>query len=389
MFKTHLPALLLLAFIFYLNFCARMIFSPLMPAIEAELGIGHQAAGGLFFWLAAGYFAALTASGWLASRIVHRNIIFLSALFVGAALVAACFSRSIWELRAALVAVGAAAGFYLPSGIATLTDWVDRSHWGKAIAVHELAPNLALFSAPLWAALFTGCSNWRTGLLFIAGGTFIAGAGFRTLIRGGNFRGEAVHCDHLRHLFKNSAFWIMTVLFGVGIAGTVGIYTMIPLYLVTSQGMSPAAANMVFAFSRLATVGTAFLGGWAADRCGPRRTLTAVLGFSGALTCLMGILHGSALIAVIFLQPLSAVCFFPAGFALLASIGAPESRNLVVSLAIPCAFLIGAGGVPAVIGAMGGAGRFGAGFILTGVLILSGVLLVQRLGASSTSESGF
>ena len=52
-------------------------------------------------------------------------------------------------MRTGLYALGLAAGLYMPSAIATITALVDQRHWGKAIAIHELAPNLAFFTGPL------------------------------------------------------------------------------------------------------------------------------------------------------------------------------------------------------------------------------------------------
>jgi NNP family nitrate/nitrite transporter-like MFS transporter len=54
-------------------------------------------------------------------------------------------ATTLWLIQCGLVVLGFAAGFYLPSAIATITSLVDKRHWGKAIAIHELAPNLAFF----------------------------------------------------------------------------------------------------------------------------------------------------------------------------------------------------------------------------------------------------
>ena len=46
--KPILPSLLLLTSIFFLNFFARVIFSPLLPAIEKSLSLSHSKAGTIF-----------------------------------------------------------------------------------------------------------------------------------------------------------------------------------------------------------------------------------------------------------------------------------------------------------------------------------------------------
>jgi NNP family nitrate/nitrite transporter-like MFS transporter len=77
-------------------------------------------------------------------------------------------------------------------------------------------------------------------------------------------------------------------------------------------------------------------------------------------------------ILAIFLQPLTAVCFFPAAFAAMSSVVARDARNIIISLTVPFAFLVGGGLVPAVIGAMGDAGLFRAAFVLAGALMITG-----------------
>ena len=50
----------------------------------------------------------------------------------------------------------------------------------------------------------------------------------------------------------------------------------------------------------------------------------------------------------------------------------PNARNLAVAFTVPFGFLIGGGAIPTLIGAMGDAGSFATGFMLTGALIASG-----------------
>ena len=70
-------------------------------------------------------------------------------------------TSSLWAMRMGLFILGFAAGLYIPSAIATITSLIARPHWGKAIAVHELAPNLAFFAGPFVAELFLDWSTWR------------------------------------------------------------------------------------------------------------------------------------------------------------------------------------------------------------------------------------
>ena len=123
----------------------------------------------------------------------------------------------------------------------------------------------------------------------------------------------------------------------------------------------------------------AFVGGWANDRFGSKKTLGVVFLLSGSLTLLLGISPRAWIYVILFLQPMVAVCFFPAGLAVLSTIGPPNARNLTISLTTPFAFLIGGGVVPTLIGFIGDTWSFSAGISLVGGFILCGALLTRLL----------
>jgi NNP family nitrate/nitrite transporter-like MFS transporter len=378
-FRAHIPFLLFLTGIFFLNFLARIALGPLMPTIERELNIGHGEAGSLFFVISVGYFAGLLGSGFVSSRFTHRRTIILSSVAVGGALLAVSLSPTIWWIRSALIMVGLSAGLYLPSGIATLTDMMSSRDWGKALAVHELAPNLGFVAAPLLAEGLMIWFSWRGVVASLGGAALIAGGLFTRFGRGGAFPGETPSPKSLRVLLALPSFWIMVVLFSIAIGATLGIYTMLPLYLVTEQGLKRSLANTLVAFSRVAGLGVALIAGWATDRLGPRRALGGVFLAAGMATILLSMAHGWWIIPALFSQPVLAGCFFPAGFAALSKIGPPQVRNVSVSLTIPLAFLLGGGAIPAGIGAMGEEGFFSVGIMLVGLLLMGCIVLLKYL----------
>ncbi len=385
-FRTLVGPLLLLTTIFFLNFMARIVQAPLMPAIEAELGISHGAAGSLFFTISIGYFISLMGSGFVSARIKHRGVIVLSSLSVGLTLLVIAASSSLWAIRGSLVVLGLAAGLYLPCGIATLTDFVGRPHWGKAIAIHELAPNLSFVVAPLFAEAVLIWFSWRGVLVLLGAAAVLITLLFANRSRAGDFAGEAPNFRSLRALAGEPSFWWMVLLFSLGISSTLGIYTMLPLYLVNEHGFERDFANTVVAFSRLIGLVMALVGGWVTDRFGPKRTLGIVFLLTGGFTLLLGLSPTRWVPAVVFLQPMVAVCFFPAGFAALGMVVPPSARNIAVSFTTPMAFMIGAGAVPTLIGVIGDLQSFGLGVSLVGGLILAGALLPRLLKLEGPSE---
>jgi NNP family nitrate/nitrite transporter-like MFS transporter len=378
-FLTILRPVFFLVGIFLLNFTARIILSPLLPTIENELGISHGQAGFFFFLISAGYLFGLLGSGFFASRATHKLTIVVSSAGVGMALIAIAFATNLATVRAGLVALGLAAGLYIPSAIAAITSVIRQEHWGKAIAVHELAPNLAFFTSPFIAEAFLTWATWRVALGSLGATSILASLIYHYYGRGGEFAGESPGSRAFGALVRTAAFWLMLILFGLGVSSTIGVYAMLPLYLVNEQAMHPSWANTVVALSRAHGPILGLLGGWVSDWLGPKRTMVVSLIFTGIATLLLGVMSGWWTSAVVLVQPLVAVWFFPAAFAALALITGPNARNLAVAFTVPFGFMIGGGAIPTFIGMMGDAGLFAMGFVVAGGLITFGGILAMLL----------
>ncbi len=377
--SSEVGSLLLLTGMFFLNFISRIILAPLMPTIEKDLGIGHGEAGALFLLISLGYFATLMGSGFFSSRLTHRKTIILSSMVSGSALLAISTSHSMWGIRLGLVIVGMAAGLYLPSGISTLTSLVRSQDWGKAIAIHEMAPNLGFVVAPLLSETLLRWFSWRYILVLLGIASVSSGLAFARFGRGGEFPGESPRPGTLRILLAEPSFWIMVALFSLAIGASIGIYSMLPLYLVTAREMVRSWANYLVALSRISGVGITFLSGIATDRLGPKVAMGSVFLGTGLITLLLGVVPASWIVLIVFLQPMMAACFFPPGFAALSRIGPPHVRNISLSFTLPPAFLIGGGAIPAGIGVLGEMGSFDLAISLVGGVVMSGFILLHYL----------
>jgi NNP family nitrate/nitrite transporter-like MFS transporter len=171
------------------------------------------------------------------------------------------------------------------------------------------------------------------------------------------------------------------VLFSLAFGASVGVYVMLPLYLVSDLGLDPSWVNTLIAWSRLASMAVVLGAGWVADWWGPKRTMFLFLVVGGSLTALLGVLSGPWLVGAIFLQSIAAACFWPVGFAVLSRIG-----PLGVSLVFPVAHLLGAGAIPAAMGTMADAGYFGGAMVLVGVLIVAGSALIRFVHNPEASQ---
>jgi NNP family nitrate/nitrite transporter-like MFS transporter len=196
---------------------------------------------------------------------------------------------------------------------------------------------------------------------------------------GNDLYGRPPDLSTWRQILRQRQFGLLVLLFALGISGTLGVFSVLPLYLVTDHLMSLQQANMLVGLSRIGTLFTTLLGGWLADRFGNRRTMATVLLLSGISASCIGIAHGPALFPLIFFQTSIAVCFFPAAFSVLAGFDAPETRNVVISLAVPLAFVAGGGLLPYLIATLAETGSFGMGLVCAGLFIATGTLLVPLI----------
>jgi len=367
--------------IFYLNFVSRVMLGPFLPLIEHELGLGHGGAGSLFFFIQIGYAAGLLGSGIVSWRFTHRRNIIISSLAVGLAMVGLSRSVSLGEIRLWLAILGTAAGLYLPSGIAVTTHLTSEAHWGKALAIHELAPNLGFVTAPLLAEALLAAISWRGVLAVVGCGGILLSGCFALWGHAGGLRGEPPRLQNVARVARDPSLWVMALLFTVGIGSGLGLYSMLPLFLVNEVDMARPAANTITGISRLSCLAVLFVAGWLTDRIGDRRALVLCLTTTGALTLCLGLFPGPTLTpAFIFLQAAAAVLFFPPAFAAVSRLVPAQMRNLAISLTTAVGVILGGGGVPAGIGYLAEVASFSLAFTLLGALVLLSPLLL-RLGS--------
>ena len=385
--NSKIVLLILVTGIFFFNFLSRILPAPLMPAIEYDLGLVHAEAGSFFLLISLGYCISLVGSGYLSKWLTHRKTIALSSAVTGIALLFIAASKTPWAINTGLVFLGLAAGAYLPSGLTTITSSIKAGNWGKAIAVHEMAPAVAYIAAPLISELLLQWCTWQGVLASIGIISIILSLLFSRLGMGGDFKGESPNFSNVKTIMKHPAFWIMTFFFSVGIATSLGVFSMLPLYLVAERGFERSTANTILGLSRIPSVIMALFSGWVSDRLGPKKTMKIVLTFSGIMTILLGIVPADWLLLFVFLQPMLSACFFPAGFTMLSGISPPHVRNVVISITIFFAYLIGAGLIPVGMGILGDRGHFALSIALVGGLILMSLILFHYLKYDENQNS--
>ena len=368
---------ILVTCVFFFNFGSRLIPAPFLSPIEEEFSVGHAQSGGLFLCVSLGISIALLMSGFVAGRLQHKKTILLSALGAGFFLFLASLSPTLNLLRITLFMQGLCLGLYLPSGISTITSVLPAHYWGRGLAIHELAPNSSFILIPALAAALEGILSWRGIFAAFGLGSMAIALIVGWQVQGGRFYGQAPNLGLLRDLISRKELWALVGIFSLAVAAIFGAYSMLPLYLVQEHLLSHKWANQLLSLSRVPCLFMALGAGFIIERLGALRVIFLATAATGLLTLLLGLLSGAALQLAVLMQPMFAVCLFPAGFTAISSVFHSSIRNVAISLIIPSSTVIGIGLMPTVIGWLGDQGLFPLGFVLLGLLVFPGIILVR------------
>ena len=167
-------------------------------------------------------------------------------------------------------------------------------------------------------------------------------------------------------ILRQPYYWALTGLFILAIGVNQGLFHMLSLYMTVERGMDPGHGNHLIALSRVIAFAVPLLVGYLLDRFGTMPVLrTSILASGLALLFMAWVPTPYIWLGLIF-QAMTSVVFFPVGFAAMSQVTTARTRNLMVSLTIPPAYLLGGGAVPAGIGMLAEAGRFSLGAYHTG-----------------------
>ncbi|MFP4508554.1 MAG: MFS transporter [Spirochaetaceae bacterium] len=374
--RPAVPGLAAIVVMVFSIFFPRVLFSPLLVSIQVDLSLSAARATRIFTTIAVGYAIAMLASGFVSTRVQHRRIVALSAFGVGVGMQLAALAQSAVSLHAGALLVGASAGLYAPSGLSIVSEITPFTRRGMGFAIHELGPSISFVLAPLVAAVSLPLIGWRG--VVSATGAFSAIAGIAYVLRGraGYAHGEAPHFENLKVIFRIKRFWLIILFFVLAASAAIGMFAVLPTFLIGFRGMDQQLANGIIGASRISGIAMIFLSGVLTDRLGFRRTVAGIFLLTGIFTMLLTVAEGTYLALVVLLQPAVISAFFPAAITAMSEIGPPQTRNVVVSLVIPLASVVGAGLFPALAGFAADAGLIDRFFQGTGIALLLSILLL-------------
>lgn len=384
-FAPSLPWILFLTSMVFFAMIPRMLIAPLLLRISADLGITYDRGSLFFLTSSAGFIIGLFSSGFVAQKLSHKRTVVISVLLAGVMLM--ILSRAGNEIIFHLILFigGWSIGLYPGSGIASVSSLAPETHRGKALAIHECGPNLTFILAPIIAAAFAPAYGWR-GVMLVAGAAGTMFALFFALFgRGSNERGQPPSFKNLSQLARNRSFWIVSALFAVAATLAMGVYGVLPTYLILEHGLPERFVNNLVGSSRITAFVSILIAGTLADRFGFRPVVAVILTVTGIATILLGLSRGWLLITAVFLQPLIVGAYFPVALNAIADITTPKLRSLAVALAIPLANLVGAGVAPPLLTAAGARGWFPQSFVLLGTIAVASVALLPLMPRRNSS----
>ena len=365
----------------FCSMAGRVIFSPLMPELQRELGFTLSTAGSLFLYLSVSYGATLLFSGFLSARIGHGMAIVVALGAISLGLLVAAVAPNVWVLAAGMVLIGSGAGIYPSSGMVMINTSIGAERRNMAFSIHEIGPNLALLLAPLFVLAFGSWLGWRGVLVGLAAVCALAALAFWRWGTAGSGRGSAPNLSTVATILKLRHALLAMAILAAGLAGVQGVYAILPAYLVSEHGLSSDHVNLLVSLSRVTGIILLVQSGPIINRVGNRRIIIGVLLFSAALTGLLGLVEGTVLSLVVVAQPALLTILFPAVLSSISSIGEARYQNVTYSLIITVGVSAGAGVAPALLGVLGDLGLGWMGFVALAAYMVAAALLLRATPA--------
>ena len=370
--------------LWYLNFSTRTIFSPILPLIEDSLLLSHGKAGGLFISLSVGYSLALLATGRLTPAWGYKRTIVIGFLGVSLVFFGFQFAESYVSFHLLFFLLGIATGTYIPSILPIITETYESRNWGKAIGLHDSAASFSIFSIPILMAYGLQFFSYKTPLLLLGIVSLIFPLFFwkvsaepkkEPLQKGESYTG----------LFKKRTIWIMILFWILSSASSMGVYSILPLYLIKERGIDFDLANNLLGISRAGGMAVPILIGFLVDRYGYRTILFLSLLMTGLSTIALSLSSPLSLIFIsLTLQAVLSLGFFPVALATISKLAPLSSRSMVLGVIMSVGVGFGMGVTPFLLGLTADHFNFRVGIFWLGVLTSLSSLSVHFLKEERT-----
>jgi MFS family permease len=368
--------------LWFLNFSSRTIFSPLLPVIENQFGLSHAEAGTLVGLVPFGYTITLIVSGMLSPRLGYKYAVGCGYAIMAVSLFAMNYASAFAVVSLLAFLIGIGTGIYLPSSVPLITATFEPKNWGKALAIHGSAASVSLFAVPLIAAVMLRFFPWNAPFLLLGAGAVVAVVFFWNLTP--NPRPRAVERLRLSHFLRRRDFWTMTLLFILVSSCALGMYSIIPLFLVTEKGIPLEKANTFFGISRIGGAFFTLVAGVIADRYGTKSILQFIILATGISTIGIALAQPFWLLfAFMVTQATIMPGFFSIGLTTISKLAATDQdRSAFTGFTVAIGSCFGVGLTPIFLGKTADIWNFQIGILVLGCLTVLSPILLQNIRGS-------
>jgi MFS transporter, NNP family, nitrate/nitrite transporter len=360
--------LLIFCYLWFLNAACRAIVPSLLPLIEDEFHLSHALAGSLAGSLSAGYTLTLILAGFISLRIGYKWAIVAGMAIVSTMLFLSKFATGYLPLVVLMLFVGVGGGVYKPNGVSLITMTIARKNWGKAIAAHDTAGSVSIFLIPILAAVGLRIFGWRD-LLLLLGVASLMGLMVFTLFAPNPRSEQGEERSSFFSILSRRDFQVIAVLWIFATCCSMGLYSVIPLFLVKERGIPLDLANTLFGMSRVGGILITLLAGVLADRYGVKRMI--LLGSLSTGLSTMGLALSKSfpvLVTMLFLQATISNLIFPVVLLVISKFTTAKERSLYIGLVMAGGALVGICVMPIVLGAVADVWNFRTGIFILGLL---------------------
>jgi predicted MFS family arabinose efflux permease len=364
---------------------ARLVLSPLLPSITADLGITTAQAGFALTVLWALVAVGQFPGGYLSDHLPGRTVLVASAVFSAAGMVVLLNASSFALFVAGAAVLGLGAGTYSTAGFVRVSELFERKR-GQAVGVNAGSFDVGGVVAAGLAVAAVAVAGWRSAFLPVLGGLALVLVGY-ALWSPESHRVERVPIDLLavaRRILATARLRRVLLTFSLYNVVWQGTINFLPSYLQATKGVTPLFSSNAFAVLFLVGVVTKPLAGVAGDRFGevrvaPWTLVAAAVGLGGLVLASSTV--GVVASVVVFAVGLAA--YFPVMTTYLLNSLADASRG--GDLGASRSVLFGAGSVgPAYVGVVATAFDFDAAF--AGFVAVLAVCIVLTFTLSSVRD---
>jgi multidrug resistance protein len=325
-------ALVVLTTLNLLNYIDRSVLFAVQPLVQAEFHLTNTQVGYLTSAFLGFYMIAAPFTGPLADRYSRKKIIFLGAVFWSGLTLLTAVTHTYWELLVRHTLVGVGEATFVTIAPTFVADLFPEEKRGRIFGIFYLAIPVGTAAGYLLGGKLGPEHGWRFPFYIAAAPGFLLALAVLFLPEPARGQFDSVNetpeRSSLKGLWKNPAFWTVTLGMAAGTFSLGGIQVWMPTFLSQARGYSLQKANELFgAIVVVDGIVASLFGGWLGDRLLPR--MKGSYYFVSAVSMALGV--PVMIVALFFKGPIMIPAIAVAAFFLLVNTS-PLNTALVNSV---------------------------------------------------------